>query len=498
MTATDAQVRILMREREKGRTQEQAAASANLKNRKTVARYEQRGQLPSEVKQPRRYRTREDPFAGDWAAIERMLADAPELEAQAVMDWLCEQHPERYHAGQVRTLQRRLADWRVRHRDGVAALEQVRRPGEVLQTDGTWLTELGVTIAQQPFKHLLMHSVLPYSNWEWGRVVQSESLAALRLGLQSTLVKLGAVPRFHQTDNSSAATSPLGAAGAGERGFTPSYVQLVSHFGIKPLRTHVRAPDENGDVEASHGGLQRALRQHLLLRGSRDFADIASYEAFIWAVMGRRNQRRQARLAEELAVMKPLTVPLLESYTELQVLVNTGSLIRVQKNSYSVPTGLIGKLVKVRVWEWQLEVLFQGQVVESLPRLQGQHGEHVNYRHVIGSLLRKPGGFRDYRYREACFPALIFRQAWEQLNRFYPPRKADLIYLRILHLAARTLESAVAAVLGDLVGAAQPWDERDVERPLAAPRVDVPPVTRGEIQLADYDALLRGGADEHP
>lgn len=498
MTATDAQVRILMREREKGRTQEQAAASANLKNRKTVARYEQRGQLPRELRQPRRDRTREDPFAADWATIERMREDAPELEAQAVMEWLCEQHPERYHEGQVRTLQRRLAAWRVRHREGVAALEPVRRPGEVVPTDGTWLSELGVTIAGAPFNHRLIHSVLPSSKWEWGRVAQSESLAALRLGLQSTLVKLGAVPRFHQTDNSSAATSPGGEAGSGERDFTPSYLHLVGHFGIKPLRTQVRAPDENGDVEASNGGLQRALHQHLLVRGSCDCADIAGYEAFIWEVMSRRNQRRQSRLAEELVVMKPLTVPLLESYTERQVLVNTGSLIRVQQNSDSVPTGLIGKMVTVRVWEWPLEVLFQGQVVETRPRFQGQQGEHSNYRHLIGALLRTPGGFRDYRYREACFPALIFRQAWEQLNQFYPPRKADLIYLRVFHLAARTMESAVAAGLGDLVAAAQPWDERDLERPLAPPRAEVPPLTRGQVHLADDDARLRGGRDEHP
>jgi hypothetical protein len=490
MTATDAQVRILMREREKGRTQTQAAASANLKSRQTVARYEQDGHYPSERRVPRSYRTRPDPFEADWPSIERMLADAPELEAQAVMDWLCERHPERYQPGQVRTLQRRLADWRVRHREQIASLEQVRRPGEVLQTDGTWLTELGVTIGGAQFKHLLLHSVLPYSNWEWGRIAQSESLAALRLGLQSALVKLGAVPVWHQTDNSSAATYPLKGESAHERGFTPGYLQLLGHFGIKPVRTHVRSPDENGDVEAANGGLQRALEQHLLLRGSRAFPDLSSYEAFIFEVMTRRNQRRQNRLLEELAVMKPLRVAPLASYTELQVRVNKGSLIRVHHNSYSVPTGLIGHLVLVRVWEWQLEILFQGKVVETLPRLVGTQQEQINYRHVIGSLLCKPGGFRDYRYRDACFPSLIFRQAWEQLNTFYPPRQADLIYLRVLHLAARTLECSVAAILQALVQTTTPWDERAVEQALPPRQEAVPVVARGEVCLGDYDQLL--------
>ena len=146
MTATDAQVRIIMREREKGRTQEQAGASANLRSRKTVAKYEWLGKLPSDVSQPRCYRTRADPFAEDLATVEAMLESAPSLEGKGLFEWLCEQHPERYQPGQLRTFQRRVRMWRALHQGQVAVLEQVHRPGEVLETDGTWLTELGVTI----------------------------------------------------------------------------------------------------------------------------------------------------------------------------------------------------------------------------------------------------------------------------------------------------------------------------------------------------------------
>jgi hypothetical protein len=116
--------------------------------------------------------------------------------------------------------------------------------------------------------------------------------------------------------------------------------------------------------------------------------------------------------------------------------------------------------------------------------------EQINYRHVIGSLLAKPGGFRDYRYRDACFPSLIFRQAWEQLNTFYPPRQADLIYLRVLHLAARTLECHIATILRELVHAATRWDERAVEQALPPRSGEVPLVVRGEVCLRDYDQLL--------
>lgn len=454
MTATDSQVRSLMRERQKGRTQEQAAVRANLKSRQTVAKYEQSGQLPSEAATSRTYRTRSDPFAADWSQVEAKLRLALELEATALFEWLGEQQPGRYQDGQLRTFQRRVAAWRALHQPQVAVLAQTHRPGEVIQVDDTWLSELCVTLAGVPFPHLLMHYVLPYSNWEWGRVAQSESLGALRLGLQSTLFKLGYVPRFHQSDHSSAATfqvrddAPAGAADAvAGRAYTEGYPQLLAHFGLQARCTHVRAPDENGDVESAHRVLKQALDQHLLLRGSRDFADLAAYEAFLFSVMERRNQTRQLRLVEELSHMRALHAAPLPLWHKVRARVNRASLIRVQNNSYSVPTTLIGRQVVVRVHEWHLEVYYGTQLVEQLPRLVGRNQHRVNYRHVIDTLLRKPGGFRDYRYRDDLFPSLLFRQAWEQLQQFYAPRKADLTYLRVLHLAARTLESEVACAL---------------------------------------------------
>jgi hypothetical protein len=480
-----------MRERQKGRTQEQAAASANLRSRKTVAKYEKLGKLPSELKQARRYRTRPDPFDEDWLTVEKMLEAAPSLEAKAVFEWLCEQHPGRYEPGQLRTFQRRVAMWRALHQEQVAVLEQVHRPGEVIQTDGTWLTELGVTIQGQPFKHILIHSVLPYSNWEWGRVAQSESLMALRLALQGVLMKLGHVPQYHQTDNSSAATYWPGAKAqsGSKREYTDGYLQLLDHYGLKPRATNLKSPQEIGDVESSHGGMKRAMEQRLLLRGSRDFNSLDGYEALLFDVMERRNRPRRERLAEELAVMKPLTATPLATSTQARVRVSRGSLIRVQKNVYSVPTSLIGYKVTVRIHEWHLEVYYRSHLVETLPRLVSKN-HHINYRHVIDSLLRKPGGFRDFRYRDDLFPSLAFRRAWEQLNHWQSPRKADLTYLRILRLAARTMESEVATALKLLLATPGPWDETEVERLLQPEPIPVPQITCGQVQLQQYDQLL--------
>lgn len=497
MTSTDAQVRLMMRERSQGRSQEQAAVKANLKSRKTTAKYEQKGKLPGELKQARRHRTRPDPFAEVWPELAQMLQNSPELEAKSLLDWLGERQPGQYQEGQLRTLQRRVAEWRALNQAQVAILEQVHRPGEVLQTDGTWLTELGVTVQGELYKHLLIHCVLPYSNWEWGRLARSESLLAVRLGLQSTLFKLGFVPEYHQTDNSSAATYQLGAAQAAqterERSYNPAYLAVLTHFGLKPRTIHVGCPNENGDIEASNGGIKQALAQHLLLRGSRDFASLTDYERFVEQVMNRRNQGRQERLQAELAVMRPLTAAPLGLYQDYRLKVSRGSLIRLQKNVYSVPTSLIGQEVTVRVYEWQVEVYYRQRLVESMPRLMGQNRQQVNYRHLIETLLRKPGGFRDYRYREALFPTLVFRQAWETLNRWHSPRQADLIYLRLLRLAARHLESDVAAALSLLLAQPARWAETDVERllPSQPQALAVPLLAPPVVNLAQYDALLQ-------
>ena len=490
MTCTNAQVRLTMKERSKGRSQEQAAVKANIKSRKTVAKYEHLGQLPSQLKQPRSYRTRQDPFERDWLQLEQMLQAAPELEATTLFEWLCDQHPGRYQENQLRTLQRRVADWRALHQSRLAVLEQVHRPGEVLQSDGVWLTELGVTIAGEPFKHLLLHCVLPYSNWEWGAIAQSESLLAFQRGLEATLFELGAVPQYHQTDNSSAVTHHLGPADSSEREYNQAYLALLDHYGLKPRTIHIGCPEQNGDIEAVNGGLKRALEQHLLLRGQRDFATVAEYEQFLEQVMTKRNQRRQPRLTEELAVMRPLTVKPLGPYQEVRLTVNRASLIRVQHNAYSVPTSLIGRSVRVRIYEWHLEVYYRQQLVETMPRLVGQNRHHLNYRHVIDSLLRKPGGFRNYRYREALFPSLLFRQAWDTLNQWYAPRKADLIYLRLLNLAAHHSESEVVAALEQLLAGQERWDDTTVARLIAPTPLPVPQLAVPPINLSQYDALL--------
>jgi hypothetical protein len=216
VVTTDAQVRRLMEELERQGTIEVAALRSGM-HRNTATKYRRLGKLPSELKQPRQWRTREDPFTEDWPAILQCLRSAPELEAKALFEDLVGRLPGRYQPGQLRTFQRKVKQWRGQEGPPKEIFfPQVHRPGEAMQTDFTWANELGVTISGEPLRHMLCHPVLPYSNWESVTVCFSESLAALRRGVQKAVFALGRVPAYHQTDNSTAATHDLGS---GKRAF---------------------------------------------------------------------------------------------------------------------------------------------------------------------------------------------------------------------------------------------------------------------------------------
>ena len=492
MAVTDAQVRKLMEELTKHGNLGLAAAKAGM-DRKTARKYRKQKQLPSEVKPPRDWRTRQDPFEEDWPALAERLAQAPELEAKTLFEELLAKAPERYQPGQLRTLQRRVRQWRAQAGPAKEVFfAQAHRPGEAMQTDFTWGTELGVTVRGEPFAHLLCHPVLPYSNWEWVTVCQSESLAAIRRGVQAALFQLGRVPRYHQTDNSTAATHRLAD---GKRGFNAEYLVLMRHLGMEPRTIEVGEKHQNGDVEALNGALKRRLTQHLLVRGSADFDSVAAYETWVQQVVTKANALRSEKVAQELAAMRPLAVEKLPEYSEVDVLVTGWSTIRVKHNTYSVPSRLIGETVRVRLYDEKLEVLHRGEAQLTVQRLHGRNGHRINYRHLIWSLVQKPGAFAQYRYREDLFPSLTFRRVYDALRQQLEERKADMEYLRILHLAASTLEADVQAALEKLLAAGGLRSAEAVKAAVAPVRCEVPHLAVPEVDLRAYDALLTEGQE---
>jgi hypothetical protein len=494
MRATDAQVRRLMEEMSRHGGIGLASARAGM-DRKTGRKYWALGEMPSRLIGPRTWRTREDPFTEeDWAEVVDRLSEAPELEAKALFEDLLARRPDRYHEGHVRTFQRRVKQWRAEHgppREIFFAQEH--RPGEAMQTDFTWGSELGVTIEGAAFPHMLCHPVLPYSNWEWVTVCRSESMMSLRRGVQEAVFRLGRVAEFHQTDNSTGATHDLRT---GKRGFNEQYLALMRHLGMKPRTIAVGKKEQNGDDEAAHGAFKRRARQHLLLRGSVDFETVASYEDWLQGIAEKANAGRQKRLVEELAVMRPLLVSRLADYSEERVPVSKEGTIRVRENTYSVPARLRGEEVRVRVHDDRLEVYYGGAHQFTTERLLGHHRHRIDYRHVIWSLVRKPGAFARYRYREDLYPTEVFRRVYDRLrDSLETERRADIEYLRILHLAASTMEAEVEVALKGLLDEGLVPSVERVKVLVVPTRPELPEMSVPEVDLMGYDALIESAGE---
>ena len=377
---TDAQVRRLREKQMAGKTLAAAAAAAGMSER--AARKWQSGALPSTAKAPRTWRTREDPFADVWQSevVPQLVADTDgRLQVLTLFKALCRRHPGRFQPGQLRTLQRRVREWRVQYGpDSEVYFEQVAVPGREAAFDFTDASDLGVTLGGVRFPHLLFEWVLSYSRWMYVGLALSETFEALVAGLQDALWTLEAVPAVLRHDNLSAATHELRRSGG--RQLTVRFRQVLDHYGLRSSRIQPGKPHENGVAEQAHFRTKTAVEQALLLRGDRDFIDEAAYLRFVRAVVD------EAR--------------------------NT--------------------------------------------------------------------------------PSLTFRAAYDALGRTHGER-ADVEYVRLLHLAAMTGERLVEATLRARLDADVPCDYAGVQAQVRPPVPTVPVVHVPRPDLAQYDALLTGG-----
>lgn len=457
---------------------------------KSARKYLRAGKLPSEMRVEHTWRTREDPFEEVWSEARPFLELNEGLEAKTIFDYLQRRYPGRFADGQLRTFQRKVKEWRATEgppREVFFA--QVHRPGRLCQSDFTYMHSLGITIGGQPFDHLIYHFVLTYSNWETGSICFAESLESMSAGFQDAVWGLGGVPEVHQTDRMSAAVHRPGHP----EEFTRRYAALMSHYGISAQKIQVRAPNENGDVEQRHHRFKRAVDQALMLRGSRDFATRVEYRRFVEKLLIQLNSGRKERLAEEREVLRPLPATRLDSCKRLGPMrVSSGSLIRVQNNSYSVHSQLIGERVNIRLHAEHLEIWYAQRCVEKIPRLRGQGKHYVQYRHLIDSLVRKPGAFENYRYREDMFPTSRFRRAYDELKGRHTLRKAAKEYLGVLQLASREGEALVDRALIDLERAEKPIDYQMIEQRVSelSEGVRVHEIQIPRIDVGLYDELL--------
>jgi hypothetical protein len=484
---TDQQVKRLLEMEKKEKTKAAAAAKAGM-DEKSARKYIRLGKLPSQVKKPHTWRNRGDPFADIWDEAKGLLENNLGLEAKSLFEYFQRIYPGNFPDGQLRTFQRRVKRWRALEGPAKEVFFPQRHfPGELCESDFTWMRSMGVTIQNLPFDHLIFHFVLTYSNWETGTICFSESFESMSAGLQNALWELGGVPKKHRTDRLSAAVHK----DCNPEEFTQRYRGLLRHYGITGEKIRGGEAHENGDVEQRHHRFKKALNQALILRGSRDFESREAYETFLRKLFIQLNAGRKERFNEEVRVLRRLPARRLDDFRWLEARVSPSGTIQVAKNTYSLHSRLKGETVRVKLYAEHFEVYYAQKKIDRILRLRGEGQHNIQYRHIIDSLVRKPGAFENYRYKEDIFPTIRFRMAYDSLCERRPAR-ANKEYVKILYLAAKISESGVDKALHvllereEVITAEAVKDQLDSSNDLTPYRdVHIDPVNPG-----NYDVLL--------
>lgn len=370
-SVTDQQARSYMQDRHRY-SQRAAAARAGFSER-SGRRLEADPRLPSQ-RRPAHGRTVPDPLEAVWEALLLpILVRDPAVQAVTLLRHLQMTDPEAFPDDRVRrTLERRVRDWRALHGEARDVIfRQTPEPGRM-------------ALPGRPFAHRLYHFVLAYSGWEHvGVVLGGESFTALAEHLQNALWSLGGVPGEHRTDSLSAAYRNLDRAAAED--VTERYEGFCAHYDMIASRNTPGEAHENGAVESHHRHLKTALDQALILRGSRDFADIADWRRFVDQLVARRNRRREARLRIEAAALRPLPARRTTDFTEVVARVTRTGGFLVNSVFYSAPSRLIGQRLRVHVYDDRIEAWLGSTQVASYPRQRAQSSGRPSTRSITGT-----------------------------------------------------------------------------------------------------------------
>jgi hypothetical protein len=471
-------------------TQETSAAKAGVSVR-TGHRLEHDGLA---IKPLRNWTTRSDPFASVWESeLVPLLEKEPKLTGLTLWEYLDEQHPGDYLYSLLRTLQRRVKHWRAtRGPDNPVMFRQAVPPGQQGLSDFTH-PRTAITIAGQPFQHLIYQYRLAYSGWRSGHIVQGgESYSALAEGLQSALLKSGGTPKEHRTDSLSAAYVNQSQ----KKRLTQAYDGLCRHYSMIGTTNNPGLGHENGAVETAHGSLKHRLDQAMKLRGSNDFVSIADYQAQINRCVERLNRYSLTRFAEEQKHLQSLPKYRFMDYAEISVKVTSSSTIDVKRGLYSVPSRLIGETLRIHLYHDKLiGFVGQTQVLDLLrvyPGTPTGRVRRIDYRHVIHALAAKPQAFRFSNFRDELFPDDRYRQLWQIVDQKLPAKEACKWIVAVLRIAA---DHQCEAELGQTLLQQARENALPTLNVLQARYLkgqDQPELLTKQHDITDYDALLSG------
>ena len=290
----------------------------------------------------------------------------------------------------------------------------------------------------------------------WLSVAGGESYTALTEGLQEALWRLGGCPREHRTDHLSAAFKNLKVKDreSKRKEMTERYQSFCEHYNMKSSYNNLGKKHENGGIESPHGHLKRRIEQGLLLRKSNDFKSVEEYQTFIDEVVQRHNRRNAKGIEIERPLLQALPRYKATDFDEVVVKVNTSGAIDVKRVTYTLPSRLVGERLRVHVYDNKIKCYLGSALVFESDRKRPKNNKTrvrvIDYRHLIGSLKKKPQAFRYSKFRDDIFPNDSYRLIWEYVDEKMQPQDACKYFVEILSLSAENnCEEAISEYVLD-------------------------------------------------
>jgi len=439
---TKTQVGLYMKLRKDGAEQVTSAAKTGISERS--GRRIEKGKLQSCAGKIRG-RTRPDPLKEAWETyLEPKLMESPTLLPITLLEDLQSHFPGQYPDSIHRTLQRRVKQWKaLKGPEKELMFMQEHPPGLQGLSDFTHPKNINITINGKPFKHMLYHFRLIHSSWSYMKVIcGGESYTALTSGLQEALWRLGGCPHEHRTDHLSAAFKNLNKKNkvSARKELTKRYDAFCKHYNMKSTHNNLGEKHENGGIESPHGHLKRRIKQALLLRKSNDFKNIEEYQEFIDEVVGQHNCRNAKNVNIERKELQALPKYKTTDFDEEVVKVSSSGTILVKRVTYTLPPRLTGERLRVHVYDDKLKCYlgstFVYEVYRAYPKSKNSRARVINYRHLIGSLKKKPQAFRYSKFRDDLFPSEDYRLIWKYVDSHMEARSACKYIVGILAIAA--------------------------------------------------------------
>ena len=491
---TKKQMAIYMDNRASGKTQSIAAAKAGISERS--GRYIETGKRGLKSRIDRAWRTRKDPFAQVWEVDAVPMLQQGAYEASFILEQLQKKYPDQFPCSVLRTLQRKVKKWRALYGpDKEVMFEQKYEPGQLGVSDFTHPKKIKITIKGESLTHIFYHFRLPYSGLNYMQVFRGsgEPFTAFSQGLQEALCFIGGVPEVHRTDSLSASFKNLNSEA--ESDITERYKAFVEYYGMQAKHINPGKGHENGTIESSHRHIKNRIEQCLNIRGSNDFESFDDYRFFIQDVARKHNQHNAKKIEIELAALKPLPVDKAIEYTQTIAVVSSTSTIDVSRVTYTVPSRLIGERLHVRIYHDKLECYLGSHQAIVLERqhkpMRNKRSRVINYRHVIGSLVKKPGAFRSCKYRDDLLPDANYRSIWDHANRTMDTKTSCKFIVGLLHIAAtQNCESELAEEVIKLIADAKPLRLAELQDRFNDRKITAPALLVLQHQLSDYNQLI--------